>query len=95
MRITVDYAIKRVIIALIVMIAVFAKPSQSFAQEQNCVQVYGGGVVCGAAAPEHKPVEAGLAENIALIGGGFILAAGVLLYYYYSRKAKAESFIAR
>lgn len=86
------------IIALIVLtvtlvLAVFAKPASILADEQTCVQVYGGGVVCGAEAPEHKPVEAGLAENLAIIGGGFLLASGVLLYY--SRKVKTQEFIAQ
>lgn len=84
--------LKRVILALIVMSAVIF-PQVSFAQEQTCTQVYGGGVVCGAQAPEHKPIETGLAENLGLIGAGFLLTSGVLLYL--SRKAKNPSFIAR
>ena len=42
-----------------------------------CPQPYGGGVVCGI---EHKPVETGLGENLALIGVLALGASGVLLY---------------
>ncbi len=55
---------------------------------QVCVQVYGGGVVCGAEAP-HKPVEAGLAENLALMGAGLMAASGV--FFYLSKKARVAA----
>ena len=35
--------------------------------ETICTTSYGGGTVCGA--KTHEPIEAGLAENLALIGG--------------------------
>ncbi|MEK7112626.1 MAG: hypothetical protein AAB875_04825 [Patescibacteria group bacterium] len=81
--------LKKFIFSLIV-IGVFLFPQTSFAQE-NCVQVYGGGVVCGAEAPEHKPVPAGLADNPLTIGLGLLLASGALLYA--SRKIRAFSQI--
>lgn len=40
-----------------------------------CVQVYGGGVVCGAQAPEHKPVPAGISDNIVIFGSLFLLTS--------------------
>jgi hypothetical protein len=61
-------------------------PAIASAQEQTCTQVYGGGVVCGAAVPEHKPLPTGIGENLAIIGGGFVLASGLLLFL--SKKAK-------
>lgn len=73
------------LIVLTFLTAFLSVPTAVFAQEQTCVNFYGGGVICGAAAPEHEPVEAGLAENLALIGGGLILASG--LFFYLSRKA--------
>ncbi len=66
---------------------IFLAPAVSSAQEATCVQVYGGGVVCGAQAPEHKPVETGLADNLGIIGLGFVLTSGALLFI--SRKVKA------
>lgn len=81
--------LKKFIFSLIV-IAVFLFPQAAIAQE-NCVQVYGGGVVCGAVAPEHKPVPAGLADNPLTIGLGLLLASGALLYA--SRKIRAFSQI--
>lgn len=80
---------KKFVISLIT-IVVFLFPKASFAQE-NCVQVYGGGVVCGAEAPEHKPVPAGLADNPLTIGLGLLLASGALLYV--SRKIRSFSQI--
>ena len=68
-------------------IVISALPSKALAQEP-CVQVYGGGVVCGAVAPEHKPVETGLADNLALFGGALILASGVI--FYISKKIKSS-----
>lgn len=66
-------------------------PFVASAEEQTvapgvCVQVYGGGVVCGAQAPEHKPVETGLADNLGVLGLGFVATSGALLFL--SKKAK-------
>ncbi|MBI3282960.1 hypothetical protein HYZ70_02685 [Candidatus Curtissbacteria bacterium] len=69
-----------------IFITLFA-PAFASAQEATCVQVYGGGVICGAQAPEHKPVETGLTDNLATVGLGFVLTSGALLFL--SRKVKA------
>ncbi len=69
---------KRLLVSLIVLMFLSAKPA--LAQETTCTQVYGGGVVCGAVAPEHKPVETGIADNLVLAGGAFVLASGILLF---------------
>lgn len=57
--------------------------------EENCVQVYGGGVVCGAETPKvHKPVQAGLADNPFIIGFGFVAISASL--FIISRKHQAR-----
>ena len=47
-----------------------------------CPQPYGGGVVCGV--KTHTPVNTGIADNLPLLGAGFILASGA--FYVLSRK---------
>lgn len=51
---------------------------------QTCTQVtqYGGAVsyICGA----HTPVEAGIADNLPLVGSSFVGASAILAYF--SRK---------
>ncbi len=78
---------RKLLVSLVIAGSLFLlAPALASAQEQTCTQVYGGGVVCGAATPEHKPVPTGIGDNLALMGGGFILASGVLLFL--SKKAK-------
>lgn len=78
---------KKVILALILAFSLgLAIPRVSLAQDtKTCVQVtqYGGGVgvVCGV----HTPVEAGLAEDLKLIGAGLVLTSGV--FFILSKKA--------
>ena len=62
-------------------------PKAVLAQE-NCVQVYGGGVVCGE--ETHEPVDTDLGDiNLALVGGFLLTASGTL--FYLSRRVKVNS----
>jgi hypothetical protein len=74
---------KKLIITVLSLV-VLAVPAKVMAEDQEiiCPQPYGGGVVCGV----HTPVNAGIADNLALIGTGFIMASGALLYF--SKKIK-------
>jgi hypothetical protein len=73
---------KKLFLSLAILIAMSSLPKAVLAQE-NCVTVYGGGVVCGA--ETHEPVETDLGDiNPAILGIGFLLASGSLLYF--SRK---------
>lgn len=84
--------IRKITLFTAILAAVLLVPRDTFAahEVEHCVQVYGGGVVCGIQAPEHKPVEADLGDiNPALIGGGLLLASGILLYL--SRRVKART----
>ena len=76
--------IRKLAVTLFVLSLIFVKPA--LAEGQTCVQVYGGGVVCGASTPPHQPVPTGLGENLAVAGGAFIIASGILLYF--AKRAK-------
>lgn len=77
------------IATLAVLFAALFVPATSYAEE-NCVQVYGGGVVCGEEAPEHEPVDTDLGDiNFAVVGGAFFVASGTL--FYLSRKIKVST----
>ena len=52
-----------------------------------CPQPYGGGVVCGV--KTHEPVDAGIGENMALIGILSLGASGILLRL--SKKSKLSA----
>ncbi len=72
------------ILTLAILAAVFLTPQAVFAQE-NCVTVYGGGVVCGAEI--HEPIDTDLGDvNPTVLGGGLLLTSGILLYL--SKKVK-------
>ncbi len=72
------------ILTLAILAAVLLAPQSVFAQE-NCVTVYGGGVVCGV--ETHEPVDTDLGDiNPAILGGGLLLTSGILLYL--SRRVK-------
>lgn len=80
---------KHLIATLSILVAALFVPATSYAQE-NCVQVYGGGVVCGEEAPEHEPVDTDLGDiNFTVVGGAFLLASGT--FFYLSRKVKAST----
>ena len=70
---------KRLIVILVVLAALLGNARRVLAQEQVCTTVYGGGVVCGAKAPEHKPVETGIEDYPLLVALG-LLGSGVILY---------------
>jgi hypothetical protein len=74
---------KKLIFAVFTLV-VLAVPARVLAEDTQiiCPQPYGGGVVCGV----HTPVNAGIADNLLLIGTGFIMASGALLYF--SKKIK-------
>lgn len=73
---------KKLFLSLVILAAMTSLPKAVLAQE-NCVTVYGGGVVCGAST--HEPVDTDLGDiNPAVLGVGFLLASGSLLYF--SRK---------
>ena len=75
---------KKLLAVAVVVTALLGAVSSVSAEDQVCVSVYGGGVVCGAQAP-HQPVNAGIAENIALLGAGSVMISGVL--FFLSKKA--------
>jgi len=73
---------KRLILSVIT--AVMLLNAQPVLAQENCVEVYGQGVVCGAKTPEeHIPVKAGLADlllNPTFLGGSLLTVSGVLFY---------------
>ena len=76
--------IKKILISLIFVAGVLLTPGNVFAD--NCVTVYGGGVVCGVEAPEHKPVETALVDDPALVGTILLGSASAL--YLVSKKLR-------
>ncbi len=82
---------KKLFLSLVILVAIFSLPKAVLAQE-NCVTVYGGGVVCGA--ETHEPVDTDLGDiNPAVLGVGFLLASGSLLYF--SRKLAKNAQVNR
>jgi LPXTG-motif cell wall-anchored protein len=78
---------KKLFLSLTILSLALFTPRAIFAQE-NCVSVYGGGVVCGT--ETHEPVETGLGNiNPAILGIGLLAASGILLYL--SKRAIAQS----
>lgn len=72
--------LKKTLIVLATAAAVVLTPKAAYAT-QNCVTVYGGGVVCGAETEEivHKPVETDLGDvNPFVLAGTAFAAAGSL-----------------
>lgn len=81
---------KKLITTLFILILALSVPSGAYAthEAEHCVQVYGGGVVCGA--EDHEPVEAGLGDvNPAVLAGVLLATSGALLYI--SKKMKPSS----
>lgn len=78
--------LKKLVVALFVLGALIA-PKSLFAQEANvCVQIYGGGVVCGA---KHEVVDTDLGDvNPVVLGAGLLLAS--LLTYKLSKKFSSQ-----
>jgi hypothetical protein len=80
---------KKLIATFLILFAALFVPTTAFAEE-NCVQVYGGGVVCGEEAPEHEPVDTALGDiNFAVVGGALLIASGT--FFYLSRKVKTST----
>lgn len=70
---------KRLIVIFAFLLVVLGRANVVFAQETVCTTVYGGGVVCGVQAPEHKPVETGIEDYPLLVAAG-LLGTGFLFY---------------
>jgi hypothetical protein len=75
------------LISLILAIVFLATPAGVLAQgtEIICPQPYGGGVVCGV----HTPVNTGLGDNLAVVGG--VLLVSSVLFSILSKKLKKVS----
>jgi hypothetical protein len=77
---------KKSILALI-LVVYLALPKPVLAQEEVCVQVYGGGVVCGA---KHEVVDTDLGDvNPVVLGTIFLLASFGL--FRLSKKLSCQS----
>ena len=72
---------KKLIFAVLAL-AVLANPARVLAQDTEiiCPQPYGGGVVCGI----HTPVNTGIGDNLAVVGG--VLLVSSLVFLVLSRK---------
>jgi len=63
---------KLIAIIAFLTLSLFARPQIAFAEDETCVTVYGGGVVCGAA---HEAVDTAISINPAVLGTGLLLAS--------------------
>jgi len=79
--------VKKLILVLTFSITVFLSAQKVHAQE-NCVQVYGGGVVCGVEAPEHEPIDADLGDINPVVLGSGLLSASAILFYIFKRRQR-------
>ncbi|HUC95041.1 MAG TPA: LPXTG cell wall anchor domain-containing protein [Candidatus Saccharimonadales bacterium] len=72
---------KRLIFTVLVLIAI-AAPVRVMAADQEiiCPEPYGGGVVCGI----HTPVNTGIGDNLAVVGG--VLLVSSLVFLFLSKK---------
>ncbi len=70
---------KRLIVLFAFLAVLLSRANNALAQETVCTTVYGGGVVCGVQAPEHKPVETGIEDYPLLVVAG-LLGTGFLFY---------------
>ncbi|BCX14322.1 MAG: hypothetical protein KatS3mg088_005 [Patescibacteria group bacterium] len=75
---------KRLIVLFAILFAFLSRANGALAQETVCTTVYGGGVVCGAKAPEHKPVETGIEDYPLLVASALVGSAFIL--YRFSKK---------
>ena len=58
---------------ILALVLILAAPKLAGAQEQTCTTVYGGGTVCGASFPPHKPVNADWGDlNFTVLGGALL-----------------------
>jgi len=73
---------KKLIFAVLALISL-AVPVKVLAEDTGviiCPQPYGGGVVCGV----HTPVNTGLGDNLAVVGG--VLLVSSLMFLFLSKK---------
>lgn len=76
-----NYLNKLAIATAVLLGLFFVLPRVAFGAEENCVQVYGGGVVCGVTTPEeHVTVPAGVGDNPVALASILLVASGSLLY---------------
>lgn len=76
-----EYLNKLAIVTAVLLGLLFALPTIARGAEENCVQVYGGGVVCGVTTQEeHVTVPAGVGDNPAVLAGALLVASASLLY---------------
>jgi hypothetical protein len=80
-KIKFSLTMKKVLFSLILALALLTPKGVS--AEETCTTVYGGGVVCGASTPEHKPVETGIIDNPAVLGSVLLGSS-----YIFSKVAK-------
>ena len=75
------------LIFVILVLAVLASPARVLAQDTEiiCPQPYGGGVVCGI----HTPVNTGIGDNLAVVGG--VLLVSSLVFLVLSKKFRKIS----
>ena len=77
---------KKLIFIVLALISI-ASPARVLAEETQiiCPQAYGGGVVCGV----HTPVNTGLGDNLAVVGG--VLLVSSLMFLVLSKKLNKVS----
>lgn len=75
---------KRLIVIAGFLAVFLGRVNTAFAQETVCTTVYGGGVVCGVQAPEHKVVNTGIEDYPLLIASALVGSAFIL--YRLSKK---------
>lgn len=75
------------LIVIVSLLAALVAPRAALAQEETCVGVYGGGVVCGV--KTHEPVDTALGDiNPGILGAGLLVASYIL---FKLSKEKAPS----
>ena len=77
---------KKIIFSVLTLVAL-ASPARVLADDTGviiCPQPYGGGVVCGV----HVPVNTGIGDNLALIGGGLLVSS--IFFLFLSKKFKTS-----
>lgn len=80
---------KIITFTFLILISILVLPQEALATHEatHCIQVYGGGSVCGTKAPEvvHKPVETDIGDvNFGLFGVALLTISATL--FYSSRK---------
>jgi len=88
--------LKKILITLSLLFAVSATPRAVYAVE-NCVTVYGGGVVCSAETENivHKPVETDLGDVRPLVLGSVLIGTSFALFVLSRKIAQRASVITK